>query len=314
MRSPLIIAAKKEYPVENIVKIIDILLEHHADPNKLLLPVTDKQPAKTIVGMDDDGNDEVVDTPWYVPLMFDACSQEDGLVILQMLREYGADFNQPDTQGNRRLFNWVLRRFTSFSIKGREDRVTPNDLQKAQNIFLKELKMIDFLLENHADPSLADKDNGKAALHIVAGLDLSMIPDAYQTLISNLIMKGADLEARNNDGRTPLHIAASNALLDLVRILIANGANINALDSKQNTPLHLAAAAGAPRTTQLILETGKANINALNADGFTPLGYAEIACINDKKAYQFSSMEAECKFEAPYHSRYSKYYVLPGQY
>ena len=53
-----------------------------------------------------------------------------------------------------------------------------------------------------------------------------------------LIDAGANLEAHNNIGQTPLHICISSTTA--IRYLVTKGANVNAVDLLQGTPLHFA--------------------------------------------------------------------------
>ena len=47
---------------------------------------------------------------------------------------------------------------------------------------------------------------------------------------------------RNAGGNTPLHIAAENGLVDVVKALLARGADPLAVDAEDKTPLSRAAA------------------------------------------------------------------------
>ena len=52
-----------------------------------------------------------------------------------------------------------------------------------------------------------------------------------------LINLGADVNAKDNFGRTPLMEVADNGYFDVVKLLILNGADIQAVDESGNTAL-----------------------------------------------------------------------------
>ena len=52
--------------------------------------------------------------------------------------------------------------------------------------------------------------------------------------------KGASLNCRDNDGETPLHLAATTGNADIAKILLEHGADVNAEDSFGITPLRSA--------------------------------------------------------------------------
>jgi ankyrin repeat protein len=76
-----------------------------------------------------------------------------------------------------------------------------------------------------------------------------------------LIEAGADLEAKAEDGRTTIHIAAGWGHTEIVRILIQAGADLEARDSNDWTPLHRAALNSRTEAAKALIQAG-ADISA----------------------------------------------------
>ena len=91
--------------------------------------------------------------------------------------------------------------------------------------------------------------------------------------IQSLLDKGAEINAKDNREKTPLHHACEKGNPETVRMLIDAGADIHAVNNNQNTPLHLACGKGNPETVRMLIDAG-ADIHAVNIDGNTPLLYA----------------------------------------
>jgi len=82
------------------------------------------------------------------------------------------------------------------------------------------------------------------------------------------------VNARNELGSTPLHLAASRSVPDTVQLLLDKGAAINARDNRGATPLHIAAFTGHKKNLELLLAKG-ADVHAKDSQGKTARDYAE---------------------------------------
>ena len=97
-----------------------------------------------------------------------------------------------------------------------------------------------------------------------------------------LLRHGADIEARTQPGRTPLHVAAQGGVPpQIATLLLKRGANVDAKDDEENTPLHLAASRRVEpnyglEVMELLLEHG-ADENAKNKNGQTACQIAKEA-------------------------------------
>lgn len=129
----------------------------------------------------------------------------------------------------------------------------------------KDLEAVKRALEAGGDINAPSRESGGTALHIAARTgngELGRI----------LLAAGAAVTARNEDGETPLHVAAAwNDSPEVLADLIAAGADLEARDQFGRTPLHVAAAwADVPEVVAVLLAAG-ANIGARTDFGDTPL-------------------------------------------
>jgi len=88
--------------------------------------------------------------------------------------------------------------------------------------------------------------------------------------------KGADLEARDANGDTPLHRAVETGMRKLTQSLLAAGADPRARTRNGETALHLAALHVELEFTDLLLAAG-ADPKLQNADGESPLHWAALS-------------------------------------
>ena len=81
------------------------------------------------------------------------------------------------------------------------------------------------------------------------------------------------VNARDEDGRTPLHWAARGPDIALARLLVTRGADVNAVDARGIAPLHSLALRGASDGIRL-LSAGGAKVDLRAPNGSTALHFA----------------------------------------
>ena len=89
--------------------------------------------------------------------------------------------------------------------------------------------------------------------------------------------KGAEVNARDNNGWTPLHVAVQVGASDIVKELLTRGADPNAKQDLGSTPLHFALVRENAKTAAIVemLVGHGADVNAATNSGETPLTLAQ---------------------------------------
>lgn len=95
----------------------------------------------------------------------------------------------------------------------------------------------------------------------------------FGLVLSLLVRAGVDVDGADNDGTTPLMLAARHGLVTLAQILLRNGASTDASDFEGNTALHYASAFHKTSAAQAI-ESAGGDEEAVNASGKSPLDVA----------------------------------------
>jgi len=93
------------------------------------------------------------------------------------------------------------------------------------------------------------------------------------SVVSTLLDAGADVDETCLEDcarMSPLHRAAIDNKLDILRLLISRGVNVDVIDLKEKTPLHYAAEAGNTKAVEILLGNG-AYIDRLAAYWIAPL-------------------------------------------
>ncbi|KAL6223992.1 hypothetical protein ACLB2K_002849 [Fragaria x ananassa] len=126
------------------------------------------------------------------------------------------------------------------------------------------------------NPALLNERNAimvQTPLHVSAGNNRSGI---VKFLLDWQGPEKVELEARNMYGETPLHMAAKNGCNDAAQLLLVHGASIEAKANNGMTPLHLAVwhslRAEDFSTVKTLLENN-ADCSAKDDEGMTPLNH-----------------------------------------
>lgn len=144
----------------------------------------------------------------------------------------------------------------------------------------KRAAIYDLLIAHKAD--VAKKDMyGDTVLHIASMTNVSV------DILKKLVAAGAEINARNKDGVTPLALSIKNHILPHAKFYSENNADINSMDKKGNSPLTIAL-----ENDEELLKTilNKGNILSLDSNGNTPLHVAIIKDTNLQKLQYILSL------------------------
>jgi ankyrin repeat protein len=141
------------------------------------------------------------------------------------------------------------------------------------------------VLSDGADPDATTKW-GASALHLTCVDRQDYTDRYYENvragstrIAAELLAKGADVNAKDRGGATPLHKAIRLHDREKVELFLAEKARLDLTDDEGNTPLHIAAAlkgAGGREIAKALLDaSGKSQLVAKNLQGLTPVDIAK---------------------------------------
>ena len=192
-------------------------------------------------GVDVNSRDKGDDTPLHLAI------RRAWFMFAQVLLERGADATAENNKGKTPLHMLPESR--------------TNDECNALNHAL-------LLMEFGVDVNRRDRDD-ETPLHLA-------IRRAWFELARILLEHGADAAAQNNKGKTPLHILSESRIndegntIDHALLLLKLGVDVNKRDKDNETPLHMAVRWDQFKLTEILLEHG-ADVLVENKDGEMPL-------------------------------------------
>jgi ankyrin repeat protein len=194
-------------------------------------------------------------------------SPEDGVSVAQLLLDRGADVN------SQRKDNWTPLHVASY---------------------IGNIEIAGLLLEYGADLEAAWGDMGDKPLHQLS-YGKYRSPEDGVKVAQLLFDRGADVNTRRNDRRTPLHVASYSGNSEIVQLLIDHGAEVDAVDDFGKAPLHDVSLGkyesqdDGVRVARLLLDHG-ADVNAKARSGHTPL---DLASINERPNLKLAELFLE---------------------
>ena len=142
------------------------------------------------------------------------------------------------------------------------------------------LEVISLLLKSGLD--INEKDSsGQTPLHHASNwyfpnpskhnkyLDKLTYQSEQVKVMNFLIKNGANVNAKDSRGITPLHHASSSENLKAISFLIKSGAKVNSKNQNGVTPLHMATAFENPKAVFILIRNG-ANVNAKTTSLWSP--------------------------------------------
>uniref|UniRef100_A0A2K5K4U9 Poly [ADP-ribose] polymerase n=1 Tax=Colobus angolensis palliatus TaxID=336983 RepID=A0A2K5K4U9_COLAP len=293
-----------EAAIKGKIDVCIVLLQHGADPNirntdgKSALDLADPSAKAVLTGeykKDElleaarSGNEEKL-MALLTPLNVN-CHASDGrkstplhlaagynrVRIVQLLLQHGADVHAKDKGGLVPLHNACSYGHYEVTELLLKHGACVNAMDLWQFTPLHEaasknrVEVCSLLLSHGADPTLVNC-HGKSAVDMAPTPELrerlTLITFHSYKLTELLLRKGANVNEKNKDFMTPLHVAAERAHNDVMEVLHKHGAKMNALDTLGQTALHRAALAGHLQTCRLLLSYGS-DPSIISLQGFT---------------------------------------------
>lgn len=142
-------------------------------------------------------------------------------------------------------------------------------------------------MKYNADVNIKEFNKLKTPLHEATGPGNKCDESTVKSLIA---VNGVDLNAKDTDGRTPLHYLAINSTADesLYKCYLESNCDINVQDNDGKTPLHFACEGTNDDAMAELLRYG-ADLNIEDDDGNTAL--CDVGCQSEEPFYHIQKLD-----------------------
>ena len=142
-------------------------------------------------------------------------------------------------------------------------------------VYFGDLKKVKQLTEKNIDFLNAKDDQGFRPLHIA-------VVEGYSEIVDYLVTSGADINGKGMYGWAPLHMAVKFNQIHIIKLLLSLKADPDIRMDWGNTPLHNAAYEGSVEIADIFIKSG-VDVDVMDDEGNTPLhgaasrGHTEMA-------------------------------------
>ncbi|XP_060532741.1 ankyrin repeat domain-containing protein 50 isoform X2 [Cylas formicarius] len=124
--------------------------------------------------------------------------------------------------------------------------------------------LVDMFIEKYNAPVDQRPHDGKTALRLAA-------LEGHYEVVQILISREADVDSKDSDGRSTLYVLSLDNRLAMSKYFLQHGADVETRDSEGRTPLHVSAWQGHTEMVSLLLDYGKAQVDAVDLENRTAL-------------------------------------------